>query len=263
MLVFYLVDAIINFLLSVACFLRYRQYHVKPYRHISIAALVAGCGSILLAFLGDGFDLINAIFIYLSLIIYMFASLVYVLTMVYLFKTWLQSVQNAPRPRANKVNKTQKILRVLTYLYPAYTLLLIVFFVLLIVTLTWATILAVIIGIVYTITMLFQFSLTVYLWKDIQIVGNESELRKRNQLIRLAVLTFVAAWPPLFSGAGAGIGSSICWWVWFAIVLWPKALCNYEEEPKTVVPGAYRASEDYASPARDADAHYMPATPSK
>ena len=55
--------------------------------------------------------------------------------------------------------------------------------------------------------------------------------------MRLGALTFWAAWPSLLSGAGAGIGSSICWWIWFGIILWPKALVGYEDEPPSVMGG--------------------------
>jgi len=263
MLLFYLIDAIINFILAVACFLRFRQYRSfdsKPYLRISLAAFAAGTSSMLLCFLGDGFETLNAVFIYVSLIIYMFSSLVYVLTIVYLLRTWLASMRNAPRPRAHKLARAQKTVRVFTFLYPIFTFILIVFFILLIVTLMWAAILALTVGVLYTLCMIFQIGIIVWLWLDVQVVANETEFRKRNQLIRLGALTFWAAWPSLLSGAGAGIGSSVCWWIWFGIVLWPKALIGYNEEPTATVPGAYGNVSSH--PGYGDEARYEPSSPS-
>jgi len=248
MLVFYIVDLVINVLIFGGFALRFKQTSVRCYLYLAGAVLMQIIADVLNGFLSDTSTL-SVVVVYGALIVAMLAGLVYVMVVLYLLQVWIQSMRNAARPAKNKLEKSEKFVKVFRIAYPVLTLLLILFFVLLILPTYFPGILAIIIGFVYTVCVVSQLAIVIWMWLDIQSAANESQLRKRNQLVRIGALTFFSAWPSLLGGVGAGIGMSICWWVWYGIALWPDAFVGYEVEPLDagVQPGtAYPAPGGYA-----------------
>jgi len=238
---FYVIDLAVDVLLAGALFYRFRNTKVRYYLYFAIGVLAEAVASGLLAFLSNSFGLVtlSIIVIYSSLIIYMIANLIFILCVLHMFQAWVRSMRNAPRPSAIKLEKATKLSRILWYIYPALTCLLVLFFVLVVVTLAIAAVLATVTGVAYAVSVVAQLSVTIWLWLDVQHnTGNPSETRKRDQLVRIGAMTFFAAWPSMLSGLGAGIGSSICWWVFFGIALWPNALIGFDEEPQMSPPAA-------------------------
>jgi len=232
---FYIIDLVINLLILGGFLFRYKQTKVRYYAVIAGAICSYVIGDVLLAFIFDD-AVLQIVLIYIAVILFMIGGLVLIMVMLDILRTWTFSMRNAPLPAANKLQTTDKVVRVLRITYPSLTLLLVIFYVLLIFTLLFAGILAIIVGLVYTICLCFQLGLVIWMWLDVRQVANQSQATKRNQLVRLGALIFFGAWPSLLSGIGAGVGTSICWWIWYGIALWPNALVGYDEEPVSTLP---------------------------
>jgi hypothetical protein len=231
MLFFYIIDLVINVLIFGGFAFRYKQTSVKYYLYLALAVLGFAVSDALLAFLGDSLNLLIVI-VYVSLILVMLCGLVFVLVVLHMLQTWIHSMRNAASPAANKLSTSSKLIRILRIAYPSLIVLMVVFFVLLIFTTVVPSALALIFGLIYSLCVIAQLAVEIWMWLDIQSVSNESQIRKRNQLIRLAGLTFFSSWPSLLGGVGAGIGMSVCWWIWYGIALWPNALVGYDVEPQ-------------------------------
>jgi len=242
--VFYIIDLIVNLVLAAGFAFRYRQTQVKSYLYLGLAVCGFLVGDVLYAFLLGDLTL-TLIIVYVGLAIYALSGLVFVMVVLKLLRTWITSMRRAPAPAAHKLDKSEKLAGYLRYAYPGLTLLSILFFVLLIVSFGAAAILSILVGLLYTICIVTQLAVCVWMWLDIQSVATTSQITKRNQLVRIAALTFFSAWPSMFSGFGVGIGASICWWVFYGIALWPNALVGYELEPEAPGQGQYQAEPDY------------------
>jgi len=254
-LFFYIVDLVVNGLIFLGFAYRYNQTKVRYYLWLALAVLAEAISDVLLAFLTDIGNL-NAAVIYVSLILVVLAGLVFVMTVLFLLQDWIVSMRNAPRPAANKLVVAEKVTRILKFAYPALTLGLVIIYVLMIVSLTAAAAIALVVGLAYTACVIVQVAIMIWLWLDVQTASNESQLRKRNQLVRIAALAFFAAWPSLLGGVGVGIGVAVCWWLWYGIALWPNALVGYEQEPEPDTPaGAVYGQQTGYAPAHPAAAY--------
>jgi len=228
--VFYILDLVVNGLIFLGFAYRYKQTSVKYYLWLAVAVLAEGVSSALLAFLTGVGDL-SAIIIYVALILVTLAGLVFVMVVLFLLRDWIQSMRGAPRPAAHKLEKADKIANILKFVYPGLTLLLVVVYILLLSVLVAAGVLALVVGLAYTVAVIVQLVVMVWLWLDIQGADTESMIRKRNQLVRIAALAFFASWPALLGGVGTGVGVAVCWWLWYGIALWPNAFVGYDEQP--------------------------------
>jgi len=234
MLIFYLISFIINLAIFAGFMYRYRETSAKAYLHIGLAVLAEAIAAAILAFLGDMiFDsfIVSLVIIYAAAIVGSLAGLVMVMVVLQQLRVWIESMRTGTAPQVNRLDKSEQISKYLRIAYPVLTLLSILFYVLLIVSLGFAAILSIVVAIAFTVAVVTQCAIIVWMYLDLhnQGAGNESELRKRNQLLKLAGLTFFGAWPAMLSGVGAGVGGIVVWWVWYGIALWPGALLGFEE----------------------------------
>jgi len=241
--IFYIIDLVINLLILGGFLFRFKQTRVRYYAVIAAAVCAYIVADVLLAIIFDD-AVLQIVLIYIAVILFMIGGLVLIMVMLDMMRSWVHSMRNAPLPAANKIQTSEKVVRALRIVYPSLTLLLVLFYVLLIFTLLIAGILAIIVGLAYTVCLCFQLGLVIWLWLDVRQVANQSQATKRNQLVRLGALIFFGAWPSLLSGVGAGIGTSICWWIWYGIALWPNALVGFDEEPVASLP----SQQAYAAP---------------
>jgi len=233
--IFSLINLVISLLIFGAFLYRFKETGVKYYQYLGLATLGYVISSGLLAFLLDVNYSITVYIVYGAIIISTLTGLVFVLTMLHMLQTWTQSMRQAPFPATNKLDMADKVCRILRIVYPACTATLVVIYVLIMVSLGFAGILAMLVGLVYAISIVAQFAVIIWMYLDIHQVSTESQIKKRNQLIRIAALCLFASGPAMFGGIGAGIAGSICWWIWYAIALWPNALVGFDEKPDHVV----------------------------
>jgi len=242
---FYIIDLVVNGLIFLGFSYRYHQTKVKYYLWLAVAVLASAVASALLAFL-TGIGNLSAIVIYVSLILVTLAGLIFIMAQLYLLRDWIQSMRRASKPEPHKLEKADKLCNALKYTYPALTLLLVLAYVLLIVFLTAAGIIVLLVALMLTVAIVLQLGVMVWLWLDVQSVGSESMIRKRNQLVRIAALTFFSSWPALLGGVGTGFAAIICWWLWYGIALWPNSLVGFDEPP--VETNAGFAQPNYPAP---------------
>jgi len=228
--VFYILDLVVNGLIFLGFSYRYQQTKVRYYLWVALAVLAEAVSSALLVFLTGVGDL-SAIIIYVALILVTLSGLVFVMAVVFLFRDWIQSMQNSAQPQAHKLAKAEKVINILKYVYPGLTFLLVLVYVLLLSFLFAAGFMAIIVAVAYTAAVIVQLAFMVWLLLDIQSVSDESMMQKRNQLVRIVALTFFASWPALLGGVGTGVGVAVCWWLWYGIALWPNSLVGYDEPP--------------------------------
>jgi hypothetical protein len=252
MLIFYLISCVINVAIAAGFFFRFRQTQIPSYRTIGLAVLANAVAAGLLAFLGDmifGSFIVSLAIIYGASIVSALAGLVMVMVVLGLLRTWIASMRTGMAPAVHKLDKADQICGYLRIAYPVLTLVSILFFVLLIVSLGFAAILSLVIGLVFAVAVVAQCAIIVWMYLDIHNAGtgNESELRKRNQLLKLAGLTFFGAWPAMLSGFGAGIGGAVVWWIWYGIALWPGAFVALDE-PVQPAQGGMSAGKYGATP---------------
>jgi len=234
MLIFYIIALVIQLAVFAGFMVRYRQTQVKSYLHLALATLANAVASAMMAFLGDMiFDslMIMLVIIYAASIISSLAGLVMIMVVLGMLRTWVDSMRAGVKPMANKLDMAEKIFRYLRITYPVLTFVSLVFYVLLIVSLGFAGILALLVGLAMCLAMCVQCGIIVWMYLDMHGSNSvtESENRKKNQLLKLAGLTFFGAWPAMLAGVSAGIGGAVCWWLWYAIALWPGALVGFEE----------------------------------
>jgi len=243
--VFYILDLVVSGLIFLAFSYRFSQTRVKYYLWLAVAVLASAVSSALLAFL-TGIGDLSAVIIYVALILVTLSGLVFVMAVLFLFRDWIQSMRRSAQPQAHKLEKADKVTNILKFVYPALTLLLVVAYILLLSILVTAGVVALVVALMYTVAVVVQLGVMIWLWLDIQGVSTESMIRKRNQLLRITALTFFSSWPALLGGVGTGIGSVVCWWLWYGIALWPNALVGFEEPPVEVNAGF--AQPDYPTP---------------
>jgi len=233
--IFGLINLVINLLIFGAFLYRYKETGVKYYKYLGIATLGFVISAGLVAFVLD-ISLNVAVFVvYGAVIISTIAGLAFVLCMLHMLQTWVQSMRQAAFPTANKLDVAERICRILRIVYPACTAALVVIYVLVMFTLDFATVLAIIVGLVYAIAIITQIAAIIWMYLDIHAVPSESQVAKRNQLIRIGALCVFASGPAMFGGLGVGIAGSLCWWIWFGIALWPNALVGFDEKPDQIV----------------------------
>jgi len=243
--VFYIIDLVVNGLIFLGFSYRYHQTKVKYYLWLAVAVLASAVSSALLAFL-TGVGNLSAIVIYVALILVTLAGLIFIMAQLFLFRDWIQSMRRASKPDQHKLEKADKLCNALKYAYPALTLLLVLAYVLLIVFLTAAGIVAILVALMFTVAVVVQLGVMIWLWLDVQSVGSESMIRKRNQLVRITALAFFSSWPALLGGVGTGFAAIICWWLWYGIALWPNSLVGFDEPP--IETNAGFAQPNYPAP---------------
>lgn len=238
MLFFYVLDLLINAAILGAFVYRYKQTGVKYYKWLAGACGAIVVSSALIAFLADSlaFPGITVFVIYGAMIIVSLAGLVFLYTILFMFQDWVHSMRNAPTPAAHKLDKARQIIDILKKVYPGITLTMIVVYVLLMVSLGFAGILVLLVGLVSSVAIVAQLAVMIWMWLDVKDATDAAQIQKRNQLIRVAAMTFFSAWPALLGGVGAGLGGSVCYWIWYGIALWPNALVGYEQQPQSDLP---------------------------
>jgi hypothetical protein len=232
--IFSIINLVISLLICGAFFYRFRETGVKYYQYLGLATLGFVVSAAVFAF---AYDMGTALILYLvygSVIISSITGLVFVLTMLHMLRTWVLSMRQAPMPQARKLDMAEKICGYLRIVYPACTATLVVVYVLLMVSLGFASMLAMLVGLVYAVAIVAQFAIIVWMYLDIHAVSTESQVTKRNQLIRIGAMCLFSSGPAMFGGMGAGVGGSICWWIWYGIALWPNALVGIDERPDQV-----------------------------
>jgi len=233
--IFSLINLVISLLICGAFLYRHKETGVKYYQTLGFATLGYVISAGILAFAWDMPASIILYLVYGAIIISTLAGLVFVLTMLSMLQTWVASMRQAPFPAANKLDMAEKICGILRIVYPACTATLAVIYVLIMLTLGFASMLAMLVGLVYAIAIVAQFAIIIWMWLDIREVSTESQMAKRNQLVRIGALCLFASGPAMFGGIGVGLAGSLCWWVWYGIALWPNALCGFDERPDQVV----------------------------
>jgi len=233
--IFSLINLVISLVIFGAFLYRFKQTGVKYYQYLGFATLGYVISAGLLAFLLDLSPMIVVYIVYGAVIVSTLAGLVFVLSMLHMLQTWVGSMRQAAFPAANKLDMAEKICGYLRIVYPTCTAVLVVIYVLLMVSLGFAGILAMLVGLVYAIAIVTQFAIIIWMYLDIHSVSTESQIAKRNQLIRIAALCLFASGPAMFGGVGLGLAGSVCWWIWYGIALWPNALCGFDEKPDQVV----------------------------
>jgi len=243
--VFYILDLVVNGLIFLGFSYRYSQTKVKYYLWLAGGVLASAVSSALLAFL-TGIGNLSTVVVYVALILASLSGLIFIMAVLFLFRDWIQSMRQSPQPQAHKLEKADKVINILKFTYPGMTLLLVLAYILLLSILVTAGVAAIVVALLYTIAVIVQLGVMIWLWLDVQSVGTESMIWKRNQLVRITALTFFSCWPALLGGVGTGIGSVICWWLWYGIALWPNSLVGFEEPPVEV--NADFAQPDYPTP---------------
>jgi hypothetical protein len=233
--IFSLINLVISLLIFGAFLYRYKQTGVKYYQYLGLATLGFAISAGLLAFLLDLKATLVVYIVYGAVIISAVSGLAFVLCVLHMLQTWVQSMRQAAFPTANKLDMADKVCNILRYVYPACTATLVVIYVLIMFTLTFAAMLAMVVGLVYAVAIVAQFAVIIWMYLDIHSVSTESQLTKRNQLIRIAAMCLFCSGPAMFGGLGVGIAGSLCWWIWYGIALWPGALVGFDEKPDQVV----------------------------
>jgi len=232
--IFALINLVISLLIFGGFLYRYKQTGVKYYQWLGLATLGFVISAGLVAFLLDLSLSLVVYIVYGAVIVSAIAGLVFVLSMLHMLQTWVQSMRQAAFPAANKLDMADKICGYLRIVYPACTALLVVVYVLLMFTMGFAGLLAMLVGLAYAIAIVAQFAVIIWMYLDIHSVSTESQVKKRNQLIRIAALCLFCSGPAMFGGIGVGIAGSLCWWIWYGIALWPGALVGFDEKPDQV-----------------------------
>lgn len=233
--IFALINLVISLLIFGAFLYRYKETGVKYYQYLGIATLGFVISAGLVAFVLDLSLSLAVYIVYGAVIISAIAGLAFVLCMLHMLQTWVQSMRQAAFPTANKLDMAEKICGILRLVYPACTATLVVIYVLIMVSLGFAGVLAMLVGLVYAVAIVAQFAIIIWMYLDIHAVSTESQVKKRNQLIRIAAMCLFASGPAMFGGIGVGIAGSLCWWIWYGIALWPNALVGFDERPDQVV----------------------------
>jgi len=233
--IFAIINLVISLLIFGAFLYRYKETGVKYYQYLGIATLGFVISAGLVAFVLDLSLSLAVYIVYGAVIVSAIAGLAFVLCMLHMLQTWVQSMRQAAFPTANKLDMAEKICGILRIVYPACTATLVVIYILIMVSLGFAGLLAMVVGLVYAIAIVAQFAVIIWMYLDIHAVSTESQVRKRNQLIRIAAMCLFASGPAMFGGLGVGIAGSLCWWIWYGIALWPNALVGFDERPDQVV----------------------------
>jgi len=241
-LIFYLVDFLLNLAFTAGFFYRYKQTTVVHYAYLGAAALAMVMTDTVLAFLigniGHILFIVNG-----AIIINMIAGLVTIYVVLNLITIWIASVKRTPQMGASKMTTSERVFRVLKILYPVLTLLSAIFWIMDMVNIYIGAFFAFLVGVAWTGCVMLQTAICVWMYLDIEIVSNASQIAKRSQLTRLIGLSFFNAWPALFSGMGVGYIASVCWWIWMGIALWPNALVGFEVEPQITHAAAHKGME--------------------
>jgi len=233
--IFSLINVVISLIIFGAFLYRYKQTGVKYYQYLGIATLGYVISSGLVAFVLDISLSLAVYIVYGAIIISTLSGLVFVMCLLHMLQTWVESMRQAAFPTANKLDMAEKICGILRIVYPACTATLVVVYVLIMFLLGFAGVLAMLVGLVYAIAIVAQFAVIIWMYLDIHQVSTESQIAKRNQLIRIAALSLFASGPAMFGGLGVGIAGNLCWWIWYGIALWPGALVGIDERPDQVV----------------------------
>jgi len=231
---------------------RYHKTGVRAYLYLALSlVLTVAVDSLEIGYAARWFDIVlnptsspsslptDAI-VYLSfnMSLNVIANLMFDLVVLGLLRTWLQSVESAPRPDTTRKNTSLKITGWLRFALPVLAFLFILFYTLSVsvnVNLSWGTVVT---GVAYVIANTLQLAVTLWLWSDARNdVESDSLVLKRNQIMVLIGLTFFGSGISYLGVGGLGDRNIVWWFMRCLIAAWSNALEDYEKEPLSAKAG--------------------------
>ena len=252
-----LMFTLISFFLKLIPFLvliyRLKQHPIRPYIAVFIAACLDITAEGLAAFVLDPYNdawgsIISA---FIIVIFGLVSSFTILLTILGCLRTWLISMKNAENPNSRMQHKANIIVITLFVVYPFIAIAYLASVMLVPILRLISYPLMMVAGITFALAVLVEVCLLFYLYAN-TLPPNQSTLQpsmtgfsvemntfyhcKQKQLLRLIVMLVCISLTLIFGAFLVQIPALIFSLLWYATVIWPRALVGFDEmPPKTMM----------------------------